>query len=502
LRYNLGSRRAATPLKYFLLGAVAAGLVLRFAKLGGQSLWVDEVITLENAFPGQHVPFARFLGTLQGPLVEAIMHFWASLSSNDAFLRIPFAVAGAMTVLAIYLLAKSLYDSWATLHTVFVASLSPILIWYSQEIRGYAFVVLFAVLGTYFFIQWLARPTARNAFYYGLMLFAGLVSNLSAVFIAAAHFAYLILTSGKRKLLGKWIVTVFVVLLVFSPWVREIIDRTEPQGTLVGSAEPMTGGGDLSLWALPYSLFTYSVGYTLGPSIRDIQADRVGAVTRNIGWILLTVAVFGIPLVVGVNRLARTNRNLLSLLVVWFLVPIVGVSLLAVLGVKVFNVRYALVGLPAYILLVGPGLAGISRTRFWGFAGLFTALVGFSICNYFLVPAYGKEDPRDAARTIRAAFHQGDVVVGVYTAEGLKHYLNGFTAVNVFEAADLTSKDAMAARCRQVADGAPRVWLSLCREWLVDPSGTIKGWFDDNMELVMTKTVPGIRLILYQRRSE
>jgi hypothetical protein len=362
--------------------------------------------------------------------------------------------------------------------------------------------VLFAVLAAYFFIQWLARPTARNAFYYGLMLFAGLVSNLSAVFVVAAHFAYLILTSGKRKLIGKWIVTVFVVLLVFSPWVREIIERTQPEGALVGSAEPMTGGGNLSLWALPYSLFTYSVGYTLGPSIRDIQTNGIGAVTGNVGWILLTMVVFGIPLVVGIDRLARSNRNLLSLLAAWLLVPIIGVSLLAALGVKVFNVRYALVALPAYLLLVGPGLARISKTRFWGFVALFTAVAGFSICNYFFVPAYGKEDPRQAARTIRAAFHQGDIVVGVYTTEALKHYLDGFATVNVFGAGDVASKDAMTERCRQLADAAPRVWLSLCREWLIDPSGTIKGWFDQNMELVGSKTFPGIRLYLYQRRSE
>jgi len=135
LRYGLGLRRAEAPLRYFLLGAVVVGLVLRFVKLGGQSLWVDEIITLKNSFVGGQMAFSGFLSTLQGPLVVFIMHFWAALSSNDAFLRIPFAVAGGLTVWAVYLLARSLHDTWTTLHAVFVASLSPILIWYAQEIR-------------------------------------------------------------------------------------------------------------------------------------------------------------------------------------------------------------------------------------------------------------------------------------------------------------------------------------------------------------------------------
>jgi len=502
LRYGLGLRRAEAPLRCFLLGAVVVGLVLRFVKLGGQSLWVDEVMTLENSFPGQHVEFSRFFSTLQGPLVAFIMHFWASLSSNDAFLRVPFAVAGALAVLAVYFLAKSLYDPWTTLHTVFVASLSPILIWYSQEIRGYAFVTLFSILATYFFIQWLPRPTTRNALYYGVALFAGLASNLSAVFVMGAHFLYLVLTSSKRKLIGRWVVTVFAVLLVFSPWVRVIFERVHPEGALPGPASPLLGGGGLSVWALPYSLFTYSVGYTLGPSTRDLQADRMGALAQSAGWILAAVAVFGIPLVAGIVRLARTNRNLLVLLLLWLLVPMVGVSVVAGLGMKVFTARYALVGVPAYALLLGQGLAVVSRTRFWGFVGIFTVVVGLSLYNYFLVPSYGKEDARQAAKTIRADFRQGDVVVGVYSAEGLKHYLTGFAPIEVFGADDLASQDAMISRCRNLAGGASRIWLGLCREWLVDPRGTIKDWFDRNLDIVMCRDYPGIRLYLYQTRSE
>jgi len=502
LRYSIASRRAEAPLRYFLVAAAAAGVVLRFVRLGGQSLWVDEAITLKNSFVGGHLAFSGFLSTLQGPLVVFIMHFWASLSSNDAFLRIPFAIAGGLTVWAFYLLGRSLYDSWTTLHTVFVASLSPILVWYSQEIRGYSFAVLFSVLMTYFFIQWLARPTARNAIYYGIMVFAGLMTNLSAGFVACAHLMYLILVSGKRKLVGRWMVTIFIVLLAFSPWVREIIVRAHPvRAAAVPSAEPLKGGGGLSIWALPYALFTDSVGYTLGPSVRALQADRARALADNAGWIVATGAVFGIMVVAGVTRLVRTNRNLLLLVLLWLLVPIVAVVLLAARNVKVFNVRYALVGIPAYIMLVGQGLAAISRSRYWFLVLVFAALIGISLVNYFHVATYGKDDARGAARLIQAGLRPGDVVVGVYATEALDHYLEPLTPVAVFEASDVASPGSMSARCETLAAGSTRLWLVLCREGMVDPRGAIKNWFDHNLKLESSQSFPGVRVFLYDKRS-
>jgi uncharacterized membrane protein len=500
LRYIFGSRGAQVPLRYFLLAAACAGLVLRFVRLGGQSLWVDEVLTLKNSYIGEGGMFTHFFGILQGPLVSLLMHVWAPLSSAEAVMRLPFAVAGALSVYAVYLLAKSLCDSWTALHTVFLVSLSPILVWYSQEIRGYSFVVLSSILATYFFVRWLGRPSTRNALYYGVFLFFGLVSNLSAAFVVAAHLVYLMLTPTKRKMVGRWLVAVFVVLLVFSPWIREIIQRAQSTPG-AGAGGSLMGGGGLSLLSVPYSIFTYSYGYTLGPSVRALQASRGEAVAANWIWIVLGALAVALPLIVGVARLARTDRNLLILLLAWFLVPVCGVCAAAALGTKAFSARYALVAVPAFLMIVGHGLAAITRTKFWPFVGLPAALVVISLWNYYAVPEYWKEDARAAARDIRAGFVRGDAVLGYYSAEALEHYLSGFTPVQVFGAADLATPEAREARCAEVAGGAERVWVFMCRDWMVDGKGVIKAWFDSNLRLVRSEEYPGVRLHLYQRRG-
>ena len=501
LQQSVGARRAEVPVRYFLVTAALTGVVLRFATLGRQSLWVDEVITLKNSYVGEPGIMQSFFRTLQGPLASLVMHFWAGIGGGDAFLHVPFAIVGALTVLALYWLGRSLFDSWTAIHTAFVASLSPILIWYSQEIRGYAFALLFVVLMTRFFVEWMARPGARNAFFYGVCLLAGLLSNLSVAFVAAAQFAYLVVVQGKRRLIGRWLVAVFLVLLVFSPWVREMIERWRSVPGATASTQVVTGGGGLSAFSIPYVYFVYGGGYSLGPTVRELQADSSRAVNENVGWILAAAAVFGLPLVLGMVRLARSNSNLLTLLLLWMAVPVVCVSLVAGLGLKTFNVRYALVGVPAFILLTASGLAAITRTRFWPFLGVYAALVGFAIYNYVAVPSYGKEDAKQAAAIVSSNLRDGDVVVGVYTAEPLEYYLRGTAAVNVFGADDLVSAATMSARCEAMSRGADRVWLSLCRQRAVDPRGTIKSWFDSNLTRVNAWELPGIELCLYQKKG-
>ena len=167
-----------------------------------------------------------------------------------------------------------------------------------------------------------------------------------------------------------------------------------------------------------------------------------------------------------------------------------------------FTPRYALIAVPAYALVVGRGLAAISRSRFWAFTLILTCVIGISIWNYFSSPAYGKDDFRSAARVISENLSEGDVVVGVYTTEPLEHYLDGAIPVANFGAGDLKAAESMRARCRAATEGARRVWLSLCREWIVDPEGYIHAWFDDNLDLVDTYKPVGVRLFLYQQRSE
>ena len=162
------TRSAERVLAYILVAGIGLGFVLRFIALGAQSLWVDELLTIKNAHIGEPGIFSYILHNLQGPAVSLLTHYWASAGTSEAWLRLPFALAGAATIPAVYLLARRLTDSWTSLHTAFLLALSPIHIWYSQEVRGYGLVVLFSVLSTYLLVKWLKSGRGHLIALYGL----------------------------------------------------------------------------------------------------------------------------------------------------------------------------------------------------------------------------------------------------------------------------------------------------------------------------------------------
>ena len=498
MRYNSGPTSRKSLLTAFLLSAVCAGIALRFVDLGGKSLWTGETLTIQQALVNEKMGATEIFGNLQGPLISALMHFWASVSTAEGFIRIPFAVAGTLSVGAIFLLSKILNGRWVALNSTLFASLSPILVWYSQEVRGYAFVVFFSILMTYYFVRWTASRRRLHLFLYGVFLVAGLLSDLSAAFVPVAHLIYLVGLPSKRRLVGVWLVTVLVVMLFFSPWVRSIllsghVDR------MIGAetGQEITAGGGLSLTAIPYFFFTYSVGYSLGPPPNAIRATGIDAVGDHLPWVVSAIVIFTIPVVVGIRRLARGSGELLFLLLLWLGIPIMAASALGLRNVQAFTPRYALVSVVPYTLIVGRGLAEITKSRWWFLTIVFAGLLGISLYNYFLEPAYGKDDARAAAHTISKNLVEGDAVVGFFGARPVMHYLGDLAEVEILEGRDMESRETVATRCAGIAEASERVWLNLCRDRVADPEGMVQRWFDDNMVLARTFEFTGIRLRLY-----
>ncbi|HVP37963.1 MAG TPA: hypothetical protein VMS93_02150, partial [Candidatus Saccharimonadales bacterium] len=92
------------PLAWLLLGVAT---VLRFYHLGHQSLWVDEYASLLSSHPYVPLGWADLWENLHGPLHALSLHLlvnWIGL--NTVTLRLPTAVAGVLTVAAMFRLGE------------------------------------------------------------------------------------------------------------------------------------------------------------------------------------------------------------------------------------------------------------------------------------------------------------------------------------------------------------------------------------------------------------
>ncbi|MEO0146749.1 MAG: glycosyltransferase family 39 protein, partial [candidate division WOR-3 bacterium] len=128
--------------------AISAILALsRFAGLSRMSIWMDEAMSYFcSAGPWFKI---RILETTIPPLYYLFANICLNIRDSEAFLRLPAAVAGALSVLASYFLAKELgFPRTQRALVALFTSASPWLFFYSQEARSYTLVVLFCLLAS------------------------------------------------------------------------------------------------------------------------------------------------------------------------------------------------------------------------------------------------------------------------------------------------------------------------------------------------------------------
>lgn len=191
--HPLPGMRARTGIALGVVIAVAAAL--RFVELGEQSLWFDEWVAFQ-------VIDRDFVHMLQGarwdeaspPLYHVLAWLWVQpLGIGDASLRSFSAAVGTATVPAAYLAATWLSrSSRAGLVAAALTATSPILVWYSQEARPYALLVLLCTLSFAFFARALQRPSRRNVAAWGITAALAAATHYYAAFLIVVQVAWML----------------------------------------------------------------------------------------------------------------------------------------------------------------------------------------------------------------------------------------------------------------------------------------------------------------------
>ena len=169
------------------------------------------------------------------------------------------------------------------------------------------------------------------------------------------------------------------------------VDRIVPGA---GTGASLRGETTFSWLALPYSLFTFFFGNSLGPSLRDLhQPDRIALLKNWIPVLGIAALPVGIGLAAGLRGMTRRRIFLLA----WILVPMALLLLLAGRNVKPWNPRYVLAVLPWVLAIAAHGLARLPSRPGLLAALLLTGLSLWSLGNYYWNGNYAKADVRAAA---------------------------------------------------------------------------------------------------------
>ena len=138
--------------------------VLRFSTLDVQSYWFDEAVTVGLVKSS----FGHMLSRIGGsestpPLYYAIAWVWSRVfGSGEVGLRSLSALAGTAFVPVAYAAAATVASKRVALTIAALATVNPLLIWYSQEARSYSLLLLLASLSFLLFVRMLRAPDTRT----------------------------------------------------------------------------------------------------------------------------------------------------------------------------------------------------------------------------------------------------------------------------------------------------------------------------------------------------
>jgi 4-amino-4-deoxy-L-arabinose transferase-like glycosyltransferase len=398
-----------SPTATMVLVTVLAA-VLRFYHLDYQSAWLDEVSSLRNARAFGAGGFTGLARADQVAPLHSITLWLMTLIGSDRefWLRLPSALAGIATVPLLYLMGRRMFASpWIGVIAAALVAISPYAIWYSQEGRMYALLLVCTV--AFAVLSWPVQSRALRPLELAALLLvsaAGYGMHHYMVLMVGA-FGLFLLVQGRlfTPRAFAWLAVQALAFLTLAIWLYLTRDKIGVAGTPKPS---------FALW-IPYTFYTYLVGFSFGPSTREIQAGAQFPVIflRHAPAMALAGLSSAVLILAGLRRaIAQEHRGAGHWLLIWLIAPIV----IAVLATQVtsirYNVRYVIACFPALCLLLALAMHDAAvrlrdparRSRWtWLAVAASPVLLGcmlVSLVQHYADPRYAKEDGRALAQAV------------------------------------------------------------------------------------------------------
>jgi len=494
----------------WLVPITLVGAALRLFRLGAQSLWLDESLSVVFAsVPLKTSMEAIVTDGVHPPLYYLVLRLFLYIGQSESMARLPSAVFGILSIPLIYEIGRLCFDQKVGLISAFFLSLSPFHIWFSQEARMYAMATFLTLASVCFFLHLLRQSDGRDTshalhpagqarnwrWWMGFVVCTalGYYTHYFTFFITLAGFAYLLITFRTHyHLFRKWTLAQAMAFLPLTPWLVAVFTRQMISFGIGWVPRPE--------WLDPFkTLWNLSVGYT-------------GSFTPEV---MLSLLPFVLAFLYGVRVKAPSLKVLHPrlLLHLWFWLPMLVVFLLS-LRRPIYIDRLFIMTLPAYLILLAWGIASLktSWARWSLGVGLVIAMtVGLSRM-YFDASLYTREDWRSAARHVQSHSQPCDIIV-------LRHFQDlipfDYYYQGEVQRAFITL-NMVTTPLQEFAEGHCRLWMVyrhphqsshfLARSQPFDLDSQegdpqVKGWLTDHRDDILEERgFSGVQVILYVLR--
>lgn len=510
-------RRQTLSLLLILMLAAA----LRFYDLTYQSLWGDEAFSVYDA-KGVDMHFmtaslvdathSRFVNPHPGPLDTMVacirnegtpaLYFLAlaawivAFGSGDLAVRSLSAIFGVLGVAAFFLLGRSIFrDSRRALLGALFVAVSPLNIYFSQEVRAYMLANLLATSCSWLLLRAVSRrPRVAPWVAYGLAALGIWYTHYFAALVLGAHFLYLLI--HERQSLRPWLLTMCGVGLLFLPWYLAAF-RTQ-MAVLTGYAAARSSSTGVLLLGTARGLRYILDSLVLGPMY---SRAMIGPATKlSIEAMLLALVATG---TIRLRRAGDKKPVTFSLLLT--LVPLVVITSFGLKNGTLWymNARYHIWESSGLLLLAAASITGFRRATVRALLSCAICLASLAAAPYHFYPmifhsTHAKPDFRRAAKLITNSQEPKDVIAVNIPGHMIPlniYYRGGLRQVGLAESESYN----LAERLDYYTRNRNRVWLLVGLGTLGHGDEKITAFLDGRYPQKSVWDLQGLRLTLYSR---
>jgi 4-amino-4-deoxy-L-arabinose transferase-like glycosyltransferase len=385
-----------------VVGLTALAAAIRFSTLGLQSYRHDEAVTAGRIlFAGlPRTMHEVWAGESTPPLYYLLAWLWSHLFGvREAGLRSLSALFGTATVPLAYLVGRELIGRRVGLAVAAIVAVEPMLVWYSQDARAYALLVLLSTAALLFFVRARRTGAARDLAWWAVLSALALAVHYFAVFPLAIEAAWLLLAARPLR------------RVLFA------VGGVAVAGAALAPIALHQAGGKNNVWIASFGM---------AGRLRETGISFFVGEAGLLKHALIPMGLFALALVLLLARGgAREKRGAALALAVG------GGAIALALAFAAAGQDFVLERnlLPALIPLALVGAAGIAAPRAgWLGVGVGVALVAYllAFCIYAdFRPALQRDDWRSVAQRIGPPKGPRAILVWEQGDEPLAFYLGG-----------------------------------------------------------------------------
>jgi uncharacterized membrane protein len=350
----------------FCLMAIAAAL--RFFRLGNQSLWVDEIASMNGADPDLSIASVlQYSAVDQPPSFFLLLHGWLKIFPfTDVSGRWLAALLGLAGVYLIYFLGKELRNELTGLIASCITTFSFIHIYFSQEVRFYTLVFVAATGSFLYFIK--AIRTEKIKHFAGYIGFTSLLiytHYYGLVVLAAQGFVFVLVVVSMRptrKFFLRGFFSAAMITALIAPWIPIFFSDIKTQ----------------QFW-IPAEPFYFPIKY-----FYVYFKDVVACIVFGSALIYYFIKVWNGYRING--RISASDGVLISSTFLGYLIPVV----YSIVQTPMLQERYTMVVLPNVIVMISIGIAQVPKR--YGLMALGVSSLSAFLSLVFIERFY--EDPR------------------------------------------------------------------------------------------------------------